>query len=60
MCDKVVDDDTNALEFVPGRCKAQEMCGKAVDDYFIALEFVPDQYKTQEIVTKLILIIRFH
>ena len=30
MCDKAVDDDPNALEFIPDQYKTQEMCDKAV------------------------------
>ena len=46
MCDKAVDDNADALEFVSDRCKTQEICDKAVDDYANTLEFVPDRYKT--------------
>ena len=42
MCDKALDDNRNALDFVPDRYKTQEMCDKAVDDYSMALEFVLD------------------
>ena len=42
MCDKAVDDNPDALDFVPDRYKTQEMCDKVVDDYSVALEFVMD------------------
>ena len=42
MCDKAVDDNPDALAFVPDRYKTQEMCDKVVDDYSVALDFVMD------------------
>ena len=33
MCDKAVDDNGYALEFVPDWYKTQEMCINAFDDY---------------------------
>ena len=54
MCDKAVDDDPNALEFIPDQYKTQEMCDKAVDDYSVAIEFVPDRYKSKEMCDKII------
>ena len=47
MCDKVIDGNPDALEFVPDWCKTQEMCDKVVDDFYIALE-----YKSKEMCDK--------
>ena len=53
MCDKTVDDNADALEFLPDQYGTKEMCIKSVDDYVNTLEFVPGQYKTQEMCDKL-------
>ena len=49
MCDKVVDDNPDASEFVPDWYKTQEMCDKVADDFYIALE-----YKSKEMCDKTI------
>ena len=54
MCDKAVDDNPNALNFVHDRYKSQKMCGKAVDDYSIALEFVAERCKSKGMCDKII------
>ena len=41
MCDKTVDDNADALEFLPDQYGTKEMCIKSVDDYVNTLEFVP-------------------
>ena len=49
MCDKVVDDNPDASEFVPDWYKIQEMCDKVADYFYIALE-----YKSKEMCDKTI------
>ena len=39
MCNKVVDNYPNALEFVPERYKTQKMCDKAVNTYPSTMNF---------------------
>ena len=35
MCDKAVDDNPDALEFVPDQQKTHEMCDKAVEFAYV-------------------------
>ena len=46
MCNKAVDNDSHALEFVPDCCMTQEMRDKIVNTHFSAIEFIPEYYKT--------------
>ena len=53
MCIKAVDNHASALEFVPDRCKAQEICINVVDaNHANLLELLPDRYETQEMCDK--------
>ena len=48
MCERVVKDKPETLEFVPDRFKTQKMCDKAVGEGPCALEFVPDWFVTHQ------------
>ena len=52
MCNKAVDNQTNALEFVPKCFMTQNMCDKAVNTYSSTIKIVPEFYKTQEMGNK--------
>ena len=45
MCEKVVEDDSKALEYVPNYFKTQRMFEKAVEDDPYNLKYVPDNLK---------------
>ena len=46
MCDKAVEYEPEALKYVPGHFKTQEMCDKAVRREPYALGHTPDHLKT--------------
>ena len=48
MCDKVVDDYSITLEFVPDRYKSMEMCDKVISENTFMLKYCPDKYITQK------------
>ena len=54
MCTKAVDDYANTLEFVPDRCKTQEMCDKSASENPFMLKYCHDRYKTQELCDKVV------
>ena len=47
MCERVVEDEAEALEYVPDPFKTKTMCERAVEDEPDTLEFVPGHLKTQ-------------
>ena len=48
MCKEAVEDDPEALQFVPDNLKTQRMSDEAVEDDPSSLEFVPDWFVTQK------------
>ena len=48
MCEKAVEDEPEALEYVPNHFKTQEMCERAIENEPYSLKFVPDYFKAQE------------
>ena len=54
MRDKVVDNYSWTLEFVPDWYRTQKMCDKNVNTHPSTIEYVPDQFKTQEMCDKTI------
>ena len=52
MCERVVEDGPETLEFVLDHLKTKEMCGKAVEKYPCNLKIVPDHLKIQEMCNK--------
>ena len=49
MCDKAIDNDPHALEFVPECYKTHTMCDRAVDTHPSTIQFVPECYKTHSV-----------
>ena len=49
LCDKAIDNDPHALEFVPECYKTHTMCDKAVDTHPSTIQFVPECYKTHSV-----------
>ena len=60
MCDKAVNTDHSAIQFLLECYNTQEMCDKAVKRCFLAFIYIPDRYKTQESVMKLLMIVQQH
>ena len=54
MCERAVENEAEAPEFVSDHLKAQGMCERAVENEPDALEFVPDHFKTQEMCERII------
>ena len=54
MRDKVVDNYSWILEFVPDWYRTQKMCDKDVNTHPSTIEYVPDQFKAQEMCDKAI------
>ena len=52
MCEKAVDDEPEALKFVPFHLKTQEMCNKAVHIEPPSLTYIPDHLKTEKMYYK--------
>ena len=52
MCNKVVDNYSHALEFVPENYKTQKTCDNAASAYLSTIKFVPECFMTQESVRK--------
>ena len=52
MCNKVVDNYSHALEFVPENYKTQKTCDNAASTYLSTIKFVPECFMTQESVRK--------
>ena len=52
MCEKAVDDEPEALKFVPFHLKTQEMCNKAVRIEPPSLTYIPDHFKTEKMYDK--------
>ena len=53
MCNEVVDNYVDALEYVPECLKTQKTCNnKAVDIHPSVIQFVPECFKTQEMCDK--------
>ena len=48
-----VDDNPNALEFVPDWYKPKETCDKAVDGFLAASKFVSDWFITSKVIKNL-------
>ena len=54
MCNKAVNTDASAIQFISDRDKTQEMCVKTVDSYCFLFGSVTDWYKTQKMCYKVI------
>ena len=52
MCEKVIEDESGALKYVPNYFKIQRMCERAVENDPYNLRFVPLHLKVQEICEK--------
>ena len=46
MCERAVEDEPEALKFVPNHLKTKEMYERVIEKYPYKLEFVPDHFKT--------------
>ena len=47
MCERVVEDEPETIEFVPDHLKTKTMCERAVEEFPRDLENIPDHFKTQ-------------
>ena len=52
MCNKALNNDPRALEFVPDYYKTQEMCYKVVNPHSSTIQFVPESCKTPKMCDK--------
>ena len=52
MCERVVEEEPETLEYVPNHFKIQTMCEKVVENEPYSLKFVSDHFKMQEICDK--------
>ena len=52
MCERAVEDEPEALEYVPDNLKTHMMCEKAIENEPYNLKVVPDHFKTQRICDK--------
>ena len=54
MCVKAVEDEPEALEFVPDHLKMKKMCEGAVEISPWQLKYVPDLFKTEKMCDKVL------
>ena len=47
MCERVVEDEPETIEFVPDNLKSKTMCKRAVEEFPRGLENIPDPFKAQ-------------
>ena len=52
MCERAVEIETEALEYIPDHFKTKKMCERAVKDKPDTLEFVPGHLKMQKMCEK--------